>query len=194
MTFAARRRMACERPGSWTSMPASWRRAWSSPRASSPQASFPPSPSASPPSPSASPPLSPRASSPAPSASLRLGGRLATQEPHLRHLEAGQLLAVAGAAAVALLGLVLEDLQLRAAQMLGDHGLDLDLVQLLAVEHHVLLAAVHHGAEVHLGALVGRQVLDQQGDALLSAVLLAACFDYRVGSTSRHLTRGRLTP
>ena len=46
----------------------------------------------------------------------------------LGDLDAGQLLAVAGALAVAALGLELEDAQLRAAQMLDDLRVDLDLL------------------------------------------------------------------
>src|ERR1700710_1800703 len=54
---------------------------------------------------------------------FRLGGRGffgAAAEFQLGHLEPGQLRAVAGAAPVALLRLVFEDLDLRSAQMLGD--------------------------------------------------------------------------
>src|SRR5436190_1473445 len=49
-----------------------------------------------------------------------------------------------------------------------------------AVEH-LLVAAVEQRLERHLGAGVGAQALDEQGLALLDAVLLAAGLDDRVG-------------
>ena len=44
----------------------------------------------------------------------------------------------------------------------------------------VAVAAEHDRAQVDLVALVGLQAVDDQGRALLGAVLLAAALDYRV--------------
>ncbi len=66
---------------------------------------------------------------------------------HLGHLEAGQLGAVALALAVALLRLVLEDLDLLAALVAGDLRLDLDLLEVLGREHRVVVGAEHDRAQ-----------------------------------------------
>src|SRR6185436_20920791 len=92
-----------------------------------------------------------------------------------------QLGAMAGAAAVALLRLVFEDLYLRSAQMLGDGRLDLDLLQLLRLGDDFLVAE-QHGAEGDLVALLGGQAVDEQRAALLDLVLLAAALYDRVGA------------
>ena len=81
---------------------------------------------------------------------------------------------MAGQAAVALLRLVLEDPHLGAAHVPGDDRLDLHLFELVATEHDIGVAAIHDRPQADLGALVGRQVLDEQAGALLGAVLLAA--------------------
>src|SRR5690348_4105491 len=71
-----------------------------------------------------------------------------------RHLEPGQLGAVTGAATVALLRLVFEDFDLRAAQVLGDFGLDLDFAEgFLAGEDFV--AAEEHRPQGDFVALLG---------------------------------------
>ncbi len=110
-----------------------------------------------------------------------LRGRLAGQLLDLADLEPGQFGAVALTLAVAVLGLVLEDLDLLAALVVDDLGLDLDLLERARVEHHVVVGAQHHGAQGDLGALVIGELVDEQGLALLDAVLLAAGLDDRVG-------------
>src|SRR4051794_39428412 len=97
----------------------------------------------------------------------------------LRDLDAGQLLAVAGALAVAPLGLELENAQLLAAQVLDNLGADGDLAQAVGVEDGVV-GAEQDRLELHRGARRIGQALDEQGLALLDAVLLAAGLDDRV--------------
>src|SRR5687768_708784 len=71
-----------------------------------------------------------------------------------RHLDAGQLLAVARAALVATLGLELEDAQLGAALVADDLGLDLDLAEVGAAEDRLVAVGVQERLELQLGALV----------------------------------------
>src|SRR3954452_24104333 len=96
----------------------------------------------------------------------------------LGHPDARELLAVTGAAAVAALRLELVDAQLGAAQVLDDLGGHRDLAQLVAEQG--LVPGKEEGLEVELGAGVARQPLDEQGLALLDAVLLATGLDDRV--------------
>src|SRR5215203_4021046 len=106
-----------------------------------------------------------------------------------RHLDAGQLLAVARAALVAALGLELEHAQLRAALVTDHLGLDLDLAEVVAEQR--LVAGVQERLELELGALVAAQALHEQGRALLDAVLLTAGLDDCVGHGFRSLVAGR---
>src|SRR4051812_30325893 len=92
---------------------------------------------------------------------------------HLGHLEPGQLGAMAGPPAVALLRLVFEDLDLGAAQVLGDGRLDLHLLQLLGLCDD-LLVAEHDRPQGDLVALFGIEAIDDQGRPLLDLVLLAS--------------------
>src|SRR5262249_61129781 len=87
-------------------------------------------------------------------------------------LELGQLGAMPGAAAVALLRLVFEDFDLRSAQVLGDLRLDLDLLQLFGAGDD-LLVAEEHWAQRDFLALFGAEPIDEQRGALLDPVLLA---------------------
>src|SRR4051794_9296205 len=100
----------------------------------------------------------------------------------LGHPDAGELLAVAHLATVAPLGLELVDPQLGAAQVLDDLGGHRDLAQLVAEQGFV--SREQEGLEVELGAGVARQPLDEQGLALLDAVLLATGLDDRVHGLS----------
>src|SRR5215218_1099027 len=110
---------------------------------------------------------------------LLLRARRAVAERDARDLEAGQLLAVARGALVAALGLELEHAQLLAALVAEDRGLDLDAAEVAALEQRVVAAAtaVEQRLECDLRALVIRQPLDEQGHALLDAVLLPAGAD-----------------
>src|SRR4051794_5470678 len=110
---------------------------------------------------------------------VRLGPRAPAGDLDARHLDAGQLLAVAGAALVAALGLELEHAQLRAALVTDDLGLDLDLAE--SVAEQGLVAGVQERLELERGALVALQALHEQGRALLDAVLLTAGLDDCVG-------------
>src|SRR5262245_19606178 len=66
-----------------------------------------------------------------------------------------------------------------------DLGLDLDLLKVLA-EHH-LLVLERDRPQVDLVALLGTQAIDDEGRALLDAVLLTACLDHCVAGL--HLLR-----
>ena len=79
-----------------------------------------------------------------------------------------------GALAVALLRLVLEDADLLAALVACDGGLDLDLLEIGAGEDDIVVAGEHHRAQVDLRPLVGLEPIDDEGRALLGAILLAA--------------------
>ena len=107
----------------------------------------------------------------------------ARAERELGDLDPGQLLAVAGAALVAALGLELEHAQLLAALVRDHLGGDLHLRQARLVEHG-LLGAVQDRLQRHALALGGGQALDQQALAALDAVLLAACLHDRVHTDS----------
>src|SRR5919198_2242628 len=96
------------------------------------------------------------------------------------HPDAGELLAVARTALVAALGLELEHAQLRAAQVAEHLGLDDHAVQ-IAAELGIPVAGHEQRLEVDRRALVSGQALDEQGGALLDAVLLAAGLDDCVG-------------
>src|SRR6185436_9678960 len=98
--------------------------------------------------------------------------RFATQQLDLRHLELGQLGAVAGAAPVALLRLVFEDLDLLAAQVLGDGRLDLDLLEIFGAENDFLVAE-HHHPQGDFFALFGAQPVDEERSPLLDPILLS---------------------
>src|SRR4051794_7337468 len=102
-----------------------------------------------------------------------------------RHPDAGELLAVAGAALVAALGLELEHAQLGAAQVAEHLGLDGHAVE-VAAELGIAVAGDEQRLEIDRGALVGGQALDEQGRALLDAVLLAAGLDDCVGHDLAH--------
>src|SRR3954449_5473469 len=101
------------------------------------------------------------------------------------HPDAGELLAVAGAPLVAALWLELEHAQFGAAQVPEHLGLDDDAVQ-VAAELGIAVARDEQRLEVDRGALVGGQALDEQGRALLDAVLLAAGLDDCVGHDLAH--------
>src|SRR6476646_6503561 len=88
-------------------------------------------------------------------------------------LELGQLGAMAGAPPVALLGLVFEDLDLLAAQVLRHGRLDLDFLELLGAGDD-LFVAEHTRPPGDLLALFGAESIDEQGGALLDLVLLTA--------------------
>ena len=83
------------------------------------------------------------------------------------------------APAIAPLGLELEHAQLLAAQVLDDLRVDLDLGQAVGVEDDVV-GAEEDRLQRHRGAGVVGQPLDEQGLALLDAVLLATGLDDRV--------------
>src|SRR5215204_7628465 len=96
-----------------------------------------------------------------------------------RHLEPRELLAVAGRALVAALGLELEDADLGAALVPHDPGLDRHLAERRA-EQRLVAARVEQRLEVDRRALVGGEALDEERGSLLDAVLLAAGADYCV--------------
>src|SRR3954464_11769661 len=104
--------------------------------------------------------------------------RLSAPLRDLGHADARELLAMAHLATVATLRLELVDPQLGAAQVLDDLGGHRDLAQLVAEQG--LVPGKEEGLEVELGAGVARQPLDEQGLALLDAVLLATGLDDRV--------------
>src|SRR3954451_20762847 len=93
----------------------------------------------------------------------------------LRDLDAGQVLPVPGRALVAPLGLELEDADLVALLVTQDLRADLDLLEAVGVEHGVIRAEQDR-LELHGGALIGSQLLDEQVLTLLDAVLLASGF------------------
>src|ERR1700691_5161027 len=102
-----------------------------------------------------------------------------TAERDVDDLDARQLLAVAGTPFVAALGLELYDAQLLAALGAEDLPRDPPLLEALAVEDR-LLGAIHQRRQLHVGALLGRQALDEKALATLDAVLLAAGLHDRV--------------
>src|SRR3954469_9714923 len=104
----------------------------------------------------------------------------------LGDLDPRQLLAMAGATLVAALGLELEHAQLRAAQMLDDLGRDVGLAERVSLEHRVAVAREQQRLERDGGADVVGQPLDEQGLALLDAVLLTAGLDDCVGHFWAH--------
>src|SRR4051794_29710064 len=110
--------------------------------------------------------------------------RLARELLDLGGLDARQVLAVPGAAAIAALGLELEHAQLLAADVLDDLGVDLDLRQAVGVEDDVVGAEEDRLERHRCAGLLG-QALDQQGLALLDAVLLTAGLDDRVHVSSQ---------
>ena len=87
-------------------------------------------------------------------------------------LDPGQVLAVAGAALVAALGLELEDAQLGAALVGEDLRRDLDTGEALGVEDRIV-GAVEQRLERHGRAFGRGQAFDEQVLTLLDAVLLA---------------------
>src|SRR3954469_870604 len=104
----------------------------------------------------------------------------------LGDLDPRQLPPVAGATVVAALGLELERAQLRPAQVLDDLGRDVRPAQRVALEHGVAVAREQQRLELDGGADVFGQPLDEQGLALLDAVLLTAGLDDCVGHFWAH--------
>src|SRR4051812_26127473 len=102
----------------------------------------------------------------------------------LRDLNAGELLAVPGPPLVAALGLELEHAELLAADVLDDLGPHADVAEALRVEDGVV-GAEQDRLQLHARARLVGEALDEEGLALLDAVLLAAGLDDRVhGSCS----------
>src|SRR3954463_13565461 len=110
----------------------------------------------------------------------------------LGDLDPRQLLAMAGATLVAALGLELEHAQLRAAQMLDDLGRDVGLAERVSLEPRVPVTGEQQRLERDGGADVVGQPLDEQGLALLDAVLLTAGLDDRVHGLSQSEVASRL--
>src|SRR5918995_240853 len=106
---------------------------------------------------------------------------IASLLPDLGDAEPRELLAVARAAPVAALGLELEHAQLLAALVADDLGLHRRGGQLGGVEHRVAVAGQQQRGQLHGGAGIVGQALDQQGLPLLDAVLLTAGLDDCVG-------------
>src|SRR4051794_13580423 len=92
-----------------------------------------------------------------------------------------QVLTVAGAAAVAALGLELEHAQLRPALVADDLGRHDGRAEALGVEHRVAVARHQQGRELDGRAHVVAQALDEERLAFLHAVLLTAGLDDCVG-------------
>src|SRR3954466_6129301 len=109
---------------------------------------------------------------------------VAARPDDVGHLDAGEVLAMAGALAVAALRLELEDAQLLAAEMLDDLRVDADLREVVGAEDDVV-GAEHDRLEGHGGPGLVGQALDEQGLALLDAVLLAAGLHDRVHAESQ---------
>src|ERR1700760_3253629 len=103
-----------------------------------------------------------------------------------RDADARELLAVAGAPLVAALGLELEHAELGAALVCHHLGLDDGGGQAVALEHRVAVTGQQQRLEVHGGADVVGQALDEQGLALDDAVLLTAGLDDCVGHGLAH--------
>src|SRR5262245_47688909 len=107
---------------------------------------------------------------------------MASLLPDLGDAEPRALLPVPGAPPVAALGLELEHPQLLAALVADDLGLHRR--ELRRVEDGVAVARQQQGRQLDGGAGVVGQPLDEQGLALLDAVLLAAGLDDCVGHIS----------
>src|SRR4051812_21872929 len=101
------------------------------------------------------------------------------------HPDAGELLAVARAALVAALGLELEHAQLGAANVADPLRLDDDAVE-IAAELGIAVTRDQQRLQIDRVTLVRTQPLDEQGRALLDAVLLAAGPDDCVGHGFAH--------
>src|SRR3954452_6585492 len=101
------------------------------------------------------------------------------------HPDAGELLAVARAALVAALGLELEHAQLGAANVADHLRLDDDAVE-IAAELGIAVTRDQQRLQIDRVTLVRTQPLDEQGRALLDAVLLAAGPDDCVGHGFAH--------
>ncbi len=86
---------------------------------------------------------------------------------------------MAGPAAVALLGFVLEDLDLVAAKVLGNRCLDLDLLEFSRLGDE-LLAADQHRPQGNLVACLRLEAVDDQHRAFFDPILLATTFNNRV--------------
>src|SRR5262249_37532794 len=97
---------------------------------------------------------------------------IASLLPDLGDSEAGGRLPVTRAPAVAALGLVLEHPQLLAALVTDDLGLHGRLRELVGVQHGIAVAGQQQRDEVDGRADVVGQALDEEGLALLDAVLL----------------------
>src|SRR4051812_41247457 len=98
-----------------------------------------------------------------------------------RDPDARQLLAVARPALVAALRLELEHAELRAALVGHDLGPHARGRQAVALEHRVAVAGQQQGLQIHGGADVVGQPLDEQGLPLDDAVLLSTGLDDCVG-------------
>src|SRR5947209_356514 len=99
----------------------------------------------------------------------------ATTQPDLGHLDPGQLLPMAGAPLVAALGLELDHPELGPALVAHHARLHADAAEIVAAED-VGAVDVEQRLELHRLALARGQPLDQQGLALLHAILLSAGF------------------
>ena len=86
---------------------------------------------------------------------------------------------MAGATAVALLGLVLEDLDLLATKVLGDSGLDLDLLEILGPQHDVITPE-HDGLQRDFVTLLRLQAIHNENRAFFDPVLLATALYNRI--------------
>src|SRR4029077_3862847 len=99
------------------------------------------------------------------------------------HLELGQLGAVTGAFAVALLRLVFEVFVLGPAQVARHFGLDFDFRQVFRPDDHVTVTEEHR-TQGYFVALFDIEPVDEQGRALLDLVLLSTAFNDRVHACS----------
>src|SRR3954471_12858286 len=116
---------------------------------------------------------------------LLVAGRALGLTADRGHPDAGELLAVARAALVAALGLELEHAQLGAANVADHLRLDDDAVE-VAAELRIAVTRDQQRLQIDRVTLVRTQPLDEQGRALLDAVLLAAGLDDCVGHGSLH--------
>ena len=97
---------------------------------------------------------------------------------------------MASSTAVALLGLVLEHLDLVAAQVPGYRRLNLDLLELVCFDYKAVTAD-QHGSQGDLVALFCLQAVDDEHCALFNPVLLATTFYNRIHSRTHKSLSGR---